>query len=129
MKILICEDNPVIALDLEIMLEEIGHEVCGAVGSSAECLALVAVARPDLVTVDLDLADGPPGLRLVRFLHERGIGSIIVSGQVSCLNEPHPASAVIPKPVDEARLASALSRVAAAEDGAATHRLTDPVLG
>lgn len=107
MRILVCEDNFVIALDLQTAVEDLGHVCCGISSRSDECLALCAQERPDLVLVDIDLADGPTGLDLVEDLTRQGIPSIVVSGQTARLGGETASSsarAVLPKPVSKARL-------------------------
>ncbi|MBP1807279.1 response regulator [Rubellimicrobium aerolatum] len=109
MNILICEDDPIIAMDLAWTLEELGHAVLGTVASAAQCLSRCEERRPDLVTVDLTLIDGRTGLGLVAALAERGIPSIIVSGEARLVPRPTPALAVLEKPFREDLLARALS--------------------
>lgn len=109
MRILICEDNLVIAMDLEMIVEDMGHASAGLATTSAECLALCRAQAPDLVLVDLDLADGPTGPGLTRDLAAMGIESVIVSGQTEALVAgEHAARAVVGKPVDEAALRAAI---------------------
>lgn len=113
--ILACEDNPVLAMHLELIVEDAGHRHLGVVGSMRDALARCAAEPPDLVLVDLSLDDGFTGAELTRRLAETGIPSIIVSGQVATLDEPHAASAVIEKPVRAARLVAAMERTLAAQ--------------
>jgi signal transduction histidine kinase len=53
--ILIVEDEAVIALDLKLVLQDMGHRVLGPVGSGEQALALVAQEPPDLVLMDIRL--------------------------------------------------------------------------
>lgn len=115
MNILICEDDPIIAMDLAWTLEDLGHKVLGTVASSAHCLSRCAGGRPDpvpdLVTVDLTLLDGRTGLGLVEALAGLGIPSIIVSGEARLVPQPTAARAVLEKPFNEGLLARALAEV------------------
>ncbi len=63
--VLIIEDEPIIALDIEAMVEELGHEVTGIARTHAEALALVKKRPPGLVLADIQLADGSSGLDAV----------------------------------------------------------------
>ena len=112
MKILICEDNVIVAMNLEMMIEDLGHVSGGLVTSSVDCLRVCETEAPDLVLVDLDLVDGPTGLGLVDRLNEIGIPSIIVSGQAETLGDDHGAFRALVKPVDEARLGRAIADLA-----------------
>ena len=112
MKILICEDNVIVAMSLEMAIEDAGHRSLGFVSSSADCRAKVAKSRPDLVLVDLDLADGPTGPALVEHLADLGIPSIVVSGQAETAPVDR-AAACLSKPVTDARLVRAIAGVTA----------------
>lgn len=57
-RILIVEDEPVLALDLQQTLEEMGHEVCSIRNSFESALDAVAEFSPSLVLMDINL-EGP----------------------------------------------------------------------
>jgi DNA-binding NtrC family response regulator len=61
-RILIVEDEAVVALDVEDRLRRLGYEVVGTADSCASALAQAAEARPDLVLLDIALRDGPDGI-------------------------------------------------------------------
>ena len=63
--ILIIEDEPLIAMDLESVVEGLGHRVCGMARTHREAVASVKTARPGLVLADIHLADGSSGLDAV----------------------------------------------------------------
>lgn len=63
--ILIIEDEPLIALDLESLVEDIGHRVQGIARTHKEAIAEVEKRRPSLVLADIQLADGSSGLEAV----------------------------------------------------------------
>lgn len=63
--VLIIEDEPIIALDIETMVEELGHSVTGVARTQREAISLVAKKRPGLVLADIQLADGSSGLDAV----------------------------------------------------------------
>ena len=60
-RVVVAEDEAVIALDLEETLHALGCAVRTAVSSGAEALDLVRRERPDVVLLDLGLADGFAG--------------------------------------------------------------------
>ena len=72
--VLIIEDEPIIALDIETMGEELGHRVTGDARTHREAIALVGKKRPGLVLADIQLADGSSGLDAVNEI----LGSIDV---------------------------------------------------
>jgi len=63
--VLIIEDEPIIALDLEALVEDLGHTVIGVARTHTEALELVRERRPGLVLADIQLADGSSGLEAV----------------------------------------------------------------
>ncbi|HVG46959.1 MAG TPA: response regulator, partial [Rubellimicrobium sp.] len=113
MNILICEDNPIIALDLGGMLEDLGHHICATVDTSTKAVQQCGRTKPDLVMVDLNLADGRTGLGLVHSLADLCIPSVIVSGETHTLPETTWAKAVVSKPFNENLIAQALADVEA----------------
>ena len=82
MRVLIVEDEVLIAMALANSLEEGGHEVVGPAATMAEALALCeAAAAPELAVVDINLRDGSSGVDVARALLERwGVLSIFASG-------------------------------------------------
>ncbi len=63
--ILIIEDEPIIAMDLENLVEGLGHTVCHVARTHKEALAAVRKARPGMILADIQLADGSSGLEAV----------------------------------------------------------------
>lgn len=63
--VLIIEDEPIIALDIEAMVQELGHDVIGIARTHKEAVGIVATRRPGLVLADIQLADGSSGLDAV----------------------------------------------------------------
>ena len=63
--VLIIEDETFIALDLEGLVEGLGHRVLGVARTHKEALALVQKKRPGIILADIQLADGSSGLDAV----------------------------------------------------------------
>jgi CheY-like chemotaxis protein len=61
-RILIIEDEPVIALDLASTVEQSGHKVVGIASTHREAVALAAAQSPGLVLADIQLADDSSGI-------------------------------------------------------------------
>ena len=64
--VMIIEDEPIIAMDLEALLESLGHKVTGVARTEKEAIHLAATKRPGLVLADIQLADGSSGVNAVR---------------------------------------------------------------
>jgi len=67
-RILIVEDEPIVALDLKQELELLGYEVVGVAESAEEALASVEMCRPDLALLDIRIAGTMDGIQTARLL-------------------------------------------------------------
>jgi CheY-like chemotaxis protein len=63
--VVIIEDEPLIALDLQTLVQELGHRVVRIARTETEAIKAVMQARPGLVLADIRLADGSSGLDAV----------------------------------------------------------------
>ncbi len=63
--VMIIEDEPIIAMDLEALLESLGHRVTGVARTEKEAIHLASTKRPGLVLADIQLADGSSGIDAV----------------------------------------------------------------
>jgi CheY-like chemotaxis protein len=63
--VLIIEDEPLIAMDLETLVDSLGHRVTGVARTEKEALRLAQKKRPGLVLADIQLADGSSGIDAV----------------------------------------------------------------
>lgn len=97
MRILICEDEPLIAESYRIQLEMAGHEVIAVASRPDEGLAACRRTRPDVALVDLQLADGLRGEPLVDDLAALGIPAIILSGEARVMRVGTRARGVLRK--------------------------------
>jgi len=66
--ILIIEDEPLIAMDLEALVEGLGHNVTGVARTRTEAVKLATQKQPGLILADIQLADGSSGLDAVNDL-------------------------------------------------------------
>lgn len=65
-KVMIIEDEPLIALHLEAIVKETGHTVCGVARTRAEAVEIAQQTTPDIVLADISLADGSSGIDAVK---------------------------------------------------------------
>ncbi len=70
-KVLIIEDEPMIAFEIESLVTEIGHEVVGIAATRREATELAERAKPDLVLADIQLGDGSSGIDAANDILER----------------------------------------------------------
>ncbi|MEZ5852329.1 MAG: response regulator [Hyphomicrobiaceae bacterium] len=64
-KVLIIEDEPLIAMEIESLVSDIGHEVVGIARTRSEAIKLAGQQKPGLVLADIQLADGSSGIDAV----------------------------------------------------------------
>lgn len=69
--VLVIEDEPIIAMDLEALVEGLGHRVVGNARTHREAVAMAEEAKPGLVLADIQLADGSSGLEAVNEILEK----------------------------------------------------------
>ena len=101
LKVLIVEDDLMLADFAEEILVERGYEVCGIARTVTDAVALARHARPDLVVLDLRLADGGLGTEVAAQLSAPDRpGILYVTGNMSqvalthgdaCLAKPYRA--------------------------------------
>ena len=68
--VLIIEDEPFIALDIQTLVEDLGHRVVGVARTHKEAVEAVQVHKPGLILADIQLADGSSGLEAVNQILE-----------------------------------------------------------
>jgi DNA-binding response OmpR family regulator len=107
LKVLIAEDDLMIADAAEGALIENGYEVCGIARTVAEAVELGKIHRPDLAVIDMRLADGGLGNEVAAQLSALGrLGVLYATGNVSlvtmttalgdaCLVKPYSSSALV----------------------------------
>jgi DNA-directed RNA polymerase specialized sigma24 family protein/CheY-like chemotaxis protein len=64
--VLIIEDEPIIAMDLETIVRDLGHSVSGVAVTRDEAVAQANAHRPGLVLADIQLADDSSGIDAVK---------------------------------------------------------------
>ena len=76
-RVLIIEDEPIIALDLQQLVESAGHEVVGVAASEDEAVAIAEAERPSLVLADINLGEGGDGASAVARILQRHVAPVI----------------------------------------------------
>ncbi len=71
LKIIIVEDEALLAMELESLVEDAGHQVVGWATSSTEARRLVDTLDADLAFVDVHLTDGPTGIGVAQYINEQ----------------------------------------------------------
>ncbi|MDP5102438.1 MAG: response regulator [Erythrobacter sp.] len=111
--VLIIEDEPLIAMQLEDLVAGLGHTVCGTAATRTLARQAVAEARPGLVLADIQLADGSSGLDAVDDILAAGSMPVIfITAYPERLltgDRPEPTY-LVTKPFQEATVRAAISQ-------------------
>lgn len=70
LRILIVEDDPVIATDLKSLLNQEGFQIVGVASSAHRALDLLAIRDPNFIILDIRLGTGPSGIEVAEVIHE-----------------------------------------------------------
>jgi two-component system, response regulator PdtaR len=120
MRILIVEDDPLVALALKMFLIELGHTV---VGTAADTIGAVRVVEDgvnaNLAIVDLYLARGSSGIETaVQIHHLSGVASVFLTCDAEGARAGrHAALGCLAKPLSGRKLATALNAIEALVQG------------
>lgn len=98
LRIMIVEDEALVALEMEACLSDAGHEVAGVAEDLPGAVPLADREKPDLALVDVRLARGSSGLEVARALRDRAVPVLFVTGNcvaeagktlaLGCLHKP-----------------------------------------
>ena len=112
-RVLIIEDEPIIAMDIESIIEDLGHSVTGIAVTRDEAVALARETMPSLVLADIQLADDSSGIDAVAdILKELTVPVIFITAFPERLltGERHEPTFLITKPFLESTLKAAIAQ-------------------
>ena len=113
--ILIVEDEPLAAMDMQESLERMGHAVVGILASGDEVPAAVLSLRPDVVIMDIHLKsyiDGIDAVSRIRLLSDVPV-IYVTAYPARCLMDramKTAPAAYLEKPIDESLLKSCIEK-------------------
>jgi CheY-like chemotaxis protein len=114
LRILIVEDEMLVAMNIEDMLLELGHEVAGLASRLSGALSLAKEASFDAAMLDVNLA-GETSFAVADLLVEQGIPFLFATGYgLQGIEERYRDRPVLQKPFRAADLAAALEALAGA---------------
>ena len=113
-RVMIIEDEAIIALDIASIVREMGHEVTGIAATRAAAVELAGRERPDLILADVQLADRSSGIDAVKDILKmlEDVPVIFITAFPERLltgERPEPAF-LISKPYVEEQIRSAVSQ-------------------
>jgi DNA-binding NarL/FixJ family response regulator len=112
-RVLVVDDEFLIAQGLCLQVEDLGLTVCGAAATAEEAVALAQIHRPDLVLMDVRLSGDKDGVDAALIIHET-VGSkvIFITGSrepatIARIQMDHPAGLLF-KPISDRQLRGAV---------------------
>ena len=121
-RIMIVEDEPLVAFDNESMLQDGGYVVVATVDNFADAAEVMASEALDLILTDISLAGEGSGVDVARAAAERGIPVLFVTG--NCTEEAKAlAVGCLAKPYSERVLLGTLAAVDLSLQGRAPKRV------
>lgn len=121
-RILIVEDEPLVAFDNEHVLQDAGYAVVASVDTVPAAIEAITEHRPDLVLADVNLSDGGTGIEVAHTARAAGIQVIFVTG--ACPLEARAlAAGCLAKPYSSRDLLAAIEAVDAKLAGRDPKRL------
>jgi CheY-like chemotaxis protein len=112
-EVLIIEDEPIIAMDLETIVRDLGHGVTGVAVTRDEAVSQAHAHRPGLVLADIQLADDSSGIDAVKdILAEFAVPVIFITAFPERLltgERPEPTF-LITKPFQRSTVKAAISQ-------------------
>ncbi|MEM9733860.1 MAG: response regulator [Pseudomonadota bacterium] len=112
-QILLVEDDPLIALDMELQFQEADCEVVGKAFSCEKAVSLLEIVRPDFAVLDYNLKDGT-SKPVARKLKELDIPFCFVTarGAAALRADNAPEAPVLSKPFDMRAVARLMKEAA-----------------
>jgi DNA-binding NarL/FixJ family response regulator len=118
LRVLVVEDEFLVAMDIEAMLRELACEVVGPIGNLASALQAAREETLDLALLDANLG-GEPVTAVAEALIARAVPIVFCTGyQVENLCSRYPATSTLMKPFQLADLRTALECALASGSGA-----------
>ncbi|MCU7494654.1 MAG: PAS domain S-box protein [Ignavibacteria bacterium] len=70
-KILVVEDEAIVALDIKLRLQALGYKVTGIVSNGEDCLKMIEAEKPQLILMDIIIKGEQDGVSLAGFIKEK----------------------------------------------------------
>src|ERR1700724_2038032 len=98
LRVLVVEDDALIAMLLAQLLASMGHDVCATAASEAEAVLAATRYDPDLMIVDAGLGRGSGVSAVEEILRAGPLAHVFVSGDPSRVYARMPGALVVRKP-------------------------------
>ncbi len=108
LRVLVVEDDALIAMLLEELLVGMGHEVCATAATEADAVRAATRYAPDLMIVDARLGRGSGIAAVEQILLAGPLAHVFVSGDADQVRARRPGAVVVRKPFRKAELVTAI---------------------
>jgi two-component system, response regulator PdtaR len=113
LRVLVVEDEALIAMDVEAQLADAGCVVVGIAATLRQAQAIAACGLPDVAVVDLNLLDGKTGLAVAEHLSAVwGCGIVMATANPEAVRDAPFVQRTLPKPYRDAALLEAVAAAA-----------------
>lgn len=109
-RIILVEDDVMIAMDLADLLIAMGHDVCHIASTEAEAVEAAMRLAPDLLIVDANLAEGSGVSAMRQILAQGFVAHFYISGDPVQILKAVPDAVVLAKPFTMHALANGMAR-------------------
>jgi CheY-like chemotaxis protein len=128
LRILVVEDEPLIAELLAEVLVGMGHAICAIVSTESDAVVAATRSRPDLMIVDHHLEQGSGAAAVTKILRSGYIPYVIASGDWSEARKLWPHAVVLRKPYDTEDLAYSVETAMKATAGPSGTPVGTPIV-
>ena len=113
LRVLVVEDEFIVALELREVLEAMGHEVCRAVSSGEQAVDAARIDQPDVVLMDVNIRGSLGGVGAAAAFYARFATPVILLTGLPAWSIEQQAgglrpAAVLSKPIDHGQLGAVL---------------------
>lgn len=81
LNVLIVEDDLALAVDMEMMMDELGHQVIGRVDNSTDALKKIEQHQPDLILMDIKINGELNGIQIAEMIKDKNIPILYVTSE------------------------------------------------
>jgi response regulator of citrate/malate metabolism len=128
-RVFIVEDEVLLALDLEMIAEEVGFTVAGQAARKSDAIEGIGGSNPDLCLVDLHLLDGPTGVDVAKYAVENTNAMVVfvTANRAALPDDLCGAYGVIAKPYTVTGMRDALQHLLAILNAEIDDQVAAPV--
>jgi CheY-like chemotaxis protein len=108
LRVLVVEDDALIAMLLAEVLAAMGHEVCATAATEADAVTAASRHKPDLMIIDAGLGRGSGVSAVEQILRAGPLAHVFMTGDAGRVRERRPDAVVLKKPFRQPELVRAI---------------------